>query len=205
MDQSDLAPSSKPALTPGDAYGGGFFIGITQEDGKLYRNIVAPKRFELVGAIGCQGEDVKGANSYTDGRANTEAYAAAGSALAAKVIDLQIDGLTDWSIPARDVLELMYRHLKPTEQENYCSFRDGDNPSSVPPGYPYTEDFPAQTGVELFRASGEEAFETDRWYVASMQYSAYYAWLMDFSDGTQYCNVKCDERRVRPVRRERIQ
>jgi hypothetical protein len=87
--------------------------------------------------------------------------AEAGSPLAQWARGLDINGNTDWCIPARDVLELGYRHLKPTTYENSCSFRDGDNPSSIPAGYPYTEQLPAQTAAEAFREGGAEAFEPD--------------------------------------------
>lgn len=199
-----LAATAQLELVIGQAYGGGYFIGITQEDGKLYRNIQAPKAFELLGVIGCYGTDVTGARSYTDSRSNTEAYAAAGSELAQKVVGLVIGKHADWGIPARDVQELQYRHLKPTAQDNYCSWRDGDNPSSVPVGYPYTEDSPGQTSLTAFQEGGEEAFGTN-WYVSSTQFSANRAYYMDFSDGGQGNDYKSYERSVRPVRRELIQ
>ncbi|WP_454844102.1 DUF1566 domain-containing protein [Pseudomonas gorinensis] len=199
-----LAATAQLELVIGQAYGGGYFIGITQEDGKLYRNIQAPKAFELRGVIGCYSTDVTGARSYTDSRSNTEAYAAAGSELAQQVAALIIGVHADWGIPARDVQELQYRHLKPTAQDNYCTWRDGDNPSSVPAGYPYTEASPGQTPLTAFQEGGEEAFGAN-WYVSSTQFSAYFAYFMDFSDGYQYGDSKGDERSVRPVRRELIQ
>ena len=199
-----LAATAQLELVIGQAYGGGYFIGITQEDGKLYRSIQAPKAFELRGAIDCYGTDVTGARSYADSRSNTEAYAAAGSELAQQVVGLVIGGHSDWGIPARDVQELQYRHLKPTAQDNYCAWRDGDNPSSVPVGYPYTEDSPGQTSLTAFQEGGEESFGTN-WYVSSTQFSAYIAYIMDFSDGNQLLDNKSYERSVRPVRRELIQ
>lgn len=199
-----LAATAQIDLVIGQAYGGGHFIGITQEDGKLYRNIQAPKAFELRGVIGCYGIDVAGARSYTDSRANTEAYAAEGGELAQKALGLVIGGYADWGIPARDVQELQYRNFKPTGQENYCSWRDGDNPSSVPVGYPYTEAYPAQTTLTEFQEGGAEAFGTG-WYVSSTQFSAYCAYIMAFSGGYQHRDYKSLERSVRPVRRELIQ
>lgn len=199
------AVTAQVVLQIGQKYGGGFFVGITQEDGKLYRNIQAPKAFELKGPIGCYGSDVSGAKSYTDSRANTEAYAAQGSELAQKALSLVIGDHADWGIPARDVEELQYRNFKPTAEENYCSWRDGDNPSSVPVGYPYTPDFPAQTHLAAFQEGGDEAFDTDGWYVSSTQFSAYSAYIMVFSGGGQISGNKYGGRSVRPVRREIIQ
>ncbi|MBX8534582.1 DUF1566 domain-containing protein [Pseudomonas cichorii] len=203
MNAPEITHAENEELQFGQPYGGGIFIGITQEDGKFYRNIQAPKAYELKGAIGCYRESVEGASSCTNSRGNTEAFAAAGSELARAVLGLVIGEHSDWAVPARDVLELQYRHGKPTAKSNYCSWRDGDNPSSVPPGLPYTESSPAQTIVSSFQEGGEEAFEPE-WYATSTQSSAYCIYVMDFSDGTQHYGHKYYERRVRPVRRELI-
>lgn len=107
-----------PAVTTpaiGQAYGGGFVTGITRDPdtGTRFLNITAGAAHELVGEWGKYGVRVEGAGSFTDSLFNTHAMAAAGSELAAKVMDLNIGGFTDWAIPARDVQELQYRHFKP--------------------------------------------------------------------------------------------
>jgi hypothetical protein len=168
----------------GAPYGGGFFSGITVQDGKRYLTITAGREHELKGAWGEYGVKIEGADNFTDSRANTEAMATAGSELAQQVLALNIEGFTDWAIPARDVQELQYRYLKPTTQENYCWNRDGDNPNSLPVGTLYTEESPAQTEVAAFKQGGAEAFQ-DRWYWSSSQRSAYSAFRMYFDDGYQ--------------------
>ncbi|WP_440062594.1 DUF1566 domain-containing protein [Pseudomonas syringae] len=192
-----------PVLAIGQPYGGGFFSGITFEDGKRYINITAGSAHELVGAWGKYGEKIEGADSFTDSRANTEAMAASGSELAAKVLALDVDGFNDWAIPARDVQELQYRHLKPAAEENWQYGRSGDNPNSVPIGLMYSEELPGQTSVEAFREGGAEAFR-DTWYWSSSQRSAITAFTQTFVDGYQDDLVKLNELRVRPVRRELI-
>ena len=142
----------------GQAFGGGFFAGITVENGQRYLNITAGAAHELKGAWGARGVIIEGAGSFTDSRSNTESMAAAGGELAQKVLALEIDGHTDWAIPARDVQELQYRHLKPTSEENYCWSRDGDNPNSLPIGLLYTAELPAQTTLPAFQDDGAEAF-----------------------------------------------
>lgn len=195
-----LPVTTIPAI--GEQAGGGYYFGMTVElDGKRYLNYTASAEHELKGVWGKSGEDVPGARSYTDSRANTEAMAAAGSDVAQQCLGLMINGRNDWSIPARDVQELQYRNLKPTTDENYCSFRDGDNPSSVPVGYPYTEHSPAQTAVVAFQSGQPEAF-SEGWYLSSTQRSAITAYNMNFDGGGQYCDYKDHERRVRPVRRD---
>ena len=46
-----------------------------------------------------------------------------------------------------------------------------------------------------------ESFATDWYYGSSTQFSANYAYYLDFEDGWLYCNRKDYERLVRPVRR----
>ena len=190
-----------PAI--GQAFGGGFFSGVTVENGQRYLNITAGAAHELKGTWGARGVIIEGAGSFTDSRSNTESMAAAGSELAKKVLALEIDGHTDWAIPARDVQELQYRHLKPTSEENYCWGRDGDNPNSLPIGLLYTAELPAQTTLTAFQDDGPEAFR-DSWYWSSTQRSASIAFSMNFDDGSQGTSGKYGELRVRPVRRELI-
>jgi len=189
-------------LTPGTPFDGGFFAGVFTIGTDRYGLIVSPKaRGDLPNQPwGEYGQDIPKALSCNDGRANTYAMAEAGCTLAKTILALDIDGHTDWYLPSRDELELIYRHLKPTDQENYCSFRDGDNASSVPPGYPYTEASPAQTTAEAFRAGGEQALESS-WYWASTQYSPDGAWVQYFDVGLQDGDRKDGTYRARAVRR----
>ena len=192
-----------PISAIGKAYGGGFVTGVTVENGQRYLNITAGAAHELKGAWGARGVIIEGAGSFTDSRSNTESMAAAGSELAQKVLALEIDGHTDWGIPARDVQELQYRHLKPTTEENYCWGRDGDNPNSLPVGMLYTAELPAQTALPAFQDDGAEAF-SGSWYWSSSQRSAYFAFTMYFGDGYQGLSDKDNEFRVRPVRSQLI-
>ncbi|MEN1641778.1 DUF1566 domain-containing protein, partial [Pseudomonas aeruginosa] len=99
------------------------------------------------------------------------------------------------------VQELQYRNLKPTSDKNYAWGRDGENHSSLPPGDLYSEESPAQTSVEAFKAGGAEAFRPN-WYWSSTQRSAYHAFTMIFYVGFQDSYAKDFELRVRPVRSE---
>lgn len=143
---------------------------------------------------------VKGAMSFFDGHANTLAMAEAGSKLAKWALGLSIDGQSDWYIPSRDELEICYRAFKPTTDKNYC-YR-GDNPSSVPVGYAYMPDSPAQTAIEAFRQEAAEAFER-AWYWSSTQYAGGEgcAWVQYFGDGSQDYGHKGYGYPARAVRR----
>jgi hypothetical protein len=189
---------------PGTPVAGGFFAGLIRIGDETFALVVAPKAAGYTRkAWGEYGKTIEGARSYTDGMANTVAMAEAGSALAQWTRELNIDGHDDWYIPSRDELEICYRNLKPTETENYCSFRDGDNPSSVPVGYPYTEQNPAQTACSAFQEGGEEAFDAN-WHWSSTQYSATNACLQHFNDGRQDTGRKYYEFSARAVRRFKV-
>jgi len=112
---------------------------------------------------------------------NAAAYPAANWAR-----NLSIGGYTDWYIPARDELELMYRNLRPSTTNNSIVARSGTAPNnfydlssggaqggigdttsiviangindnSEPVGAAYTATVPARTAVALFQTGGAQA------------------------------------------------
>jgi hypothetical protein len=196
------AKASPTTITPaiGQPYEGGFYGGQIRMGDALYAIAWAPKaQGELQGAWLGTYTNVPSACSCFDSMANTQAMAEAGSELAKKALALDINGFTDWCLPARDVLELAYRHLKPTTEENSVH-RYGDNPSSVPAGYPYTDELPAQTTVAAFQAGSAECFE-EAWYWSSTQGSdTRFAWFQGFTSGDQNFIIKTYEARARAVR-----
>jgi hypothetical protein len=191
----------------GALFAGGYYAGrIRLADGE-YALIVAPKERGELAEAALQGEDQKvdgaGACSYNDGRANTQALADAGSELARWALGLDIGGFKDWYLPSRDELEIVYRAFKPTNEENYCG--SGDNPSAIPPTWPYRPGAPAQTAIEAFRDVGAEAFSPED-YWTSTQYAGNesYAWYQWFYSGTQDGCRKDGELRARAVRRLKV-
>ncbi|MDO8553074.1 MAG: hypothetical protein Q7S01_06170 [bacterium] len=152
-----------------------------------YRVIVAPK------ASGeSSGKAYKNANTaapsacgtLTEGALATAAMVAAGDATTYPAAhfcnDLSIASYTDWYLPARDELELAWRNLKPTANNNYTSadrptdatpnyanlgsYGDvanthGLNKNSSPTGAAYTTTVPAQVAAGInFRTTESEAF-----------------------------------------------
>lgn len=199
-----LKPSTVPTII-GTPWEGGFYAGLIGFSGDVYAQVIAAKaEGQLSGTHewGKYGTEIPGAASFFDGHSNTKEMAEAGLVIAERVLELRIGGFDDWHIPARDQLELGYRGFKPTTEEN-AVYRYGDNPSSLPPGYPHTLLLPGQTPVELFRKDGSEAFD-DTWYWSSTQYSAYYAWGQTFGDGCADALYKYDFARVRPFRSIKI-
>ncbi|HFH3019521.1 hypothetical protein KK479_007255 [Pseudomonas aeruginosa] len=98
---------------------------------------------------------------------------------------------------------MIYRVCKPTTDENWCSFRDGDNPSSLPPGYPYTAVAPGQSPIAIFQDGGEEALEA-RSYWTSTQTGPLSAWIQGFGDGYQLYDYKGYARPAFAVRRIKV-
>jgi len=183
---------------------GGFFAGRFLLDGQAFALIVSPKDAGDLDDTQWNGNwsDVDGAKSYNDGLGNTQAMAEAGSELAKKVLGLDIDGFNDWYLPSQDELEILYRNLKPTEEENYLYARSGINVSAIPPTYPYTADAPCQTSIADFVEGGAQAFE-DVWYWSSTQLASNsdFAWCQDFGNGSQHDFHESSKLRARAVRR----
>lgn len=200
---------SKPQLPEiGTPFEGGFYAGQIR---------IGEQNFALVRAPKASGQHddtpwhdkydaIPAAQSWNDGLANTQAMAAAGSAIAQWALAQNINDHADWYIPAMDELEVLYRNLKPTAEENYLYGRSGLNVSAVPPTYPYTPDFPVQTSAAAFRADGAEAFDPV-WYWSSTQHAGNddSAWCQHFDGGGQFSNHKDYDYRVVLVRRVPIQ
>lgn len=189
---------------PGTPYDGGFCVGRFLCNGEPHLLIVAPKAAGEHDDAEWHTEysDIAGAQSYCDGLANTQAMAEAGSELAQWALGLNIDGHADWYLPAQDELELCYRALKPTTDDNYLYGRSGINVSAAPPTYPYTADAPAQTPVEAFQVGGSEAFD-EAWYWSSTQHASLSggAWCQGFGAGGQDSSLKASQLRARAVRK----
>jgi hypothetical protein len=189
----------------GEICEGGFFAGCLRVNLDIYGLVVSPIDGEHAATVWNKSKKALGdAMSYNNGLANTKAMATAGSKLAAWALELRIAGFDDWYLPSRDELELLYRHFKPSATENYA-WRHGDNPSSMPPGYPYTDDAPAQTTIANFAAGGADAFAPE-WYWSSTQSASNpdSAWCQYFTNGDQYGTHEDYELRARAVRRVKI-
>ena len=180
---------------------GGTFGGIINVNGTHKGIIWAPKQAGQIKSILLPSRKmVEGAGSPNDCQANMKALIVAGSPAALQIAALNIDGFNDWLIPSRDVLELGYRHFKPSGDENYCSWRDGENSNSVPPGWLYTEDYPAQTTLEAFKDDGDESFDLAWYWSSTALPQGNAAFVQTFYDGLQDYGSISAECRVRAVR-----
>lgn len=197
-------------LTPGAVYGGGFYVGRIKANGDTYALIVAPKASgETSLPIKTADTSTPGSASRWDGLSNTNAMLnATGSAdcPAAKFCQgLTIGGFSDWSIPAQDQLELMYRVYKPTNDQNINGEAGNLNPSSDPVGGYYSAFVPAQTSITAFKSGGVEAFRTDIAYWTSTEtQNTFFNWIRDFTNGGTSGNSKSRSYLVRAVRMVKI-
>ena len=206
---------------PGTPFGGGFYAGRIAVAGAAFALIVAPKALGERGDLAWSGQSLPSSRplSLCDGMANSEVMATAGHPAARFCRSLTLGGAGDWYLPARDELELLYRHLKPGPTPNYTyasraewwnpepgQFNgvdhngNGGNRASLPAGRRYTTKIPGQTLAEAFRAGGAEAFEP-RWYWSSSEFSPVFAWMQSFDHGLQSYGDTGDGHCCRAVRK----
>jgi hypothetical protein len=197
-----------------------------------YRLIVAPKSSGDNASVAFKNANTAApvaTQTLTNGPAATAAMVAADTStvypLAHWADGLSIGGFSDWYVPARDELELIWRNLKPVTDDNATSDRStsdiaytnggniddlsadthGVNRHSEPAGAAYTASDPARTSVSAFQSGGAEAlaFGSER-YWASSEYSSDRAWTQVYGSsnpGGQFNGNKTSAYRARAVRR----
>ena len=195
-----------PAI--GDAYGGGFFAGQINVSGTKYNLVVSPKASGENSSRSWGGYGTStGLTSVIDGPTNSAALAALGAGYQAATFceGLTIGGYSDWYLPAKNELEVLYYFLKPTTNANNTS--SGSNANAVSPepiSTNYTSGSPAQTNAGIgFRTGEANAFVSDRYWSSSEDtgFPAEAAFTSFFSDGYQGNTNKSDAYYVRAVRR----
>lgn len=204
---SSIGPQiTLPAV--GAPFQGGYYVGrMTPGDGFTYALIVAPRATGQAGTtlqLKTSNTATTGTISTWDGAANTASMITAGAAdhpAANFCKGLTIGGYTDWALPAKDQLELIYRQLKPGTAANNTS--SGANPSSDPLGSNYTSGSPGQTTVTIFKTGGSEAFITNT-YWTSTETSATSNFIQLFTSGSQSSASKTGSTVVRAVRMIKI-
>jgi len=211
--QAVLGSSFAPALptTIGQAYGGGFYAGKINVSGTQYYLIVAPKASgENSSRTWGPSTTVTGVFSDINGPTNTATLAALGASYQAAVFCNNLNsggglnGYTDWYLPAKNELEVLYYFLKPTTDANNTS--SGSNANAVSPepiSTNYTTGSPAQTSAGIgFRTGETDAFATNYWMSTEISgFSGDYAWASSFVNGAQGGFAKFNNLYVRAVRR----
>lgn len=199
-----FAPSPPPAI--GSAYGGGYYAGRINVSGTLYNLVVAPKASgeNSSSAWGTLGVTT-GVNSVINGPTNSASLAALGAAYQAAVFceGLTIGGYSDWYLPAKNELEVLYYFLKPTTTANDTA--SGSNANAVAPepiSTNYTSGSPAQTSAGIGFRTGETNAFASGIYWSSSEISANGAWKQNFNNANQNDGAtKAFSGYVRAVRR----
>jgi hypothetical protein len=205
--QAVLGGTYGPAgpTTIGQAYGGGFYAGKINVSGTQYYLIVAPKASGENSSVSWGIDGVTtGITSVINGPTNSASLAALGSSYQAAVFceGLTIGGYSDWYLPAKNELEVLYYFLKPTTDANNTS--SGSNANAVSPepvSTNYTNGSPAQTVAGIgFRAGETNAFVYGP-YWSSTETAANSVSVQYFTDGLQTNIVKANTTYARAVRR----
>jgi hypothetical protein len=118
-----------------------------------------------------------------------------------------IGGYTDWYVPAKNELEVLYYYLKPNVASggNANSTIHGSNPNAVAPepiSTNYTATNPAQTTASLFQGTNAQAFPTATyWSSTEASSNTACAWRQDFANGQQNFPNKDGNNFARAIRR----
>jgi hypothetical protein len=193
-----------PPAFIGAPFEGGYYAGKINQSGTEYYLVVSPKATGQDFLTWNNGDFTAGTDSVIDGPANTAAMIAAGDHPAAIFCnDLTIGGFTDWYMPAKNELEVLYYFLKPTTATNDTG--SGSNANAVAPepiSTNYSTGSPAQTTAALFQTGGSESIEvTIGWFWSSTQINTALANGQRFTTGIQEPYAKSGARAVRAIRR----
>ena len=207
---------STPALTPtviGEPWGGGYYAGKISTSGNgvaTHYLIISPKSTETLGKTWLGNNTDTGADSFIDGPSNTNVMNALGSQAASYCKGLTTGGYTDWYLPAKNELEVLYYFLKPSTDTNNTS--SGSNANAVSPepiSTNYSSGSPAQTSATIFRYGQSQALEPRPgqpnypYWTSTEQNDGPYAFYQQMDQGLQQSiskqNTTCLTRAVRRI------
>jgi hypothetical protein len=174
----------------GEPFRGGYYAGKVATGGggvATFYLVVADKTVGQSSALKWSASQVTtGVTSTINGPTNSASLAALGYPMASFCENLNTGGYTDWYMPAKDELEILYYFLKPNTNSNWTS--SGSNAYAVSPqpiNTNYSSGSPAQTSATSFRTGASSQEFSTVFYFSSTEYNANDAWAQTFNDGTQ--------------------
>ena len=174
----------------GQAFRGGYYAGKIATGGggiATHYLVVADKSVGQSSTLKWSASQVTtGVTSTINGPTNSASLASLGYPMASFCENLNTGGYTDWYMPAKDELEVLYYFLKPNTNSNWTS--SGSNAYAVSPepiSSNYSSGSPAQTSATSFRTGASSQEFSAVFYFSSTEYSANDAWAQTFNDGTQ--------------------
>ena len=123
MKRRQIYPAALPAI--GHPFAGGFYAGRIFFDGAEFAVIDAGREFETTAYWWDQEGPkprIRGTQSRYDGMANTKAMAEEGSAIARKVLSMNVRGSWGWHIPSIEELNILRSNLLQLEDWGRDSF-----------------------------------------------------------------------------------
>jgi hypothetical protein len=156
--------TSVPVLNIGDPYGGGYFAGLVSYAGNGIADYALIVSSRLEGDRNLQfkttsaGDPLTTFNSVIDGFNNTQAVNDSAHPAAQFCRTLNIEGYTDWYIPSRNEMDIIYYNLKPDLTANVTSTGLNVNAITDPPANGYTASDPTRTTAVNFQSGGPDSF-----------------------------------------------
>lgn len=189
----------------GSFFEGGYYAGQILVSGVVYNLVVAPKSGGENSSVQYKTSNTADTNPNSQnqeyGKLATDQFNDSAHPAFQWAKGLSIGGFTDWYIPAKNELEIIYRNLKPSTDSNNTG--SGSNPNAVPSATAnYTSGSPAQTTVSLFQTGQAQAFASAYYWSSSENSSnTTRAWVQDFNNGYQVNDLKSNSRYARAIRR----
>lgn len=207
-DVYQLQPLRVADLPPlGSLFLGGYYAGVISLAGDgvaTHALIVAPRASgEAAKQWKTTTTDDSGSFSVIDGWANSELVNDANHPAVQWCRSLTIGGYSDWYLPSKMEVNLLYWHFKPEDTAgNEADMGYGTNPYAVPQKGDYTYSNPPTTAVVAFQyPSGAQMFDPLESFWSSTEAAASTAASYEFGSGVPFNSSKTSSLRARAVRR----